>query len=67
VADVGDLVKARSLLVILQATCQQTLLALEGLENAVGAQLADDLRAMIERTGTELAALAEKIESEPAP
>jgi hypothetical protein len=38
-----------------------------GIENAVDARLADDLRATIDRTGTELAALTEMIQGEPAP
>jgi hypothetical protein len=55
--DVVALVKARSLLIILIATCKETLLALEATGNLLDADMANDLRRMIERSGNELTAL----------
>jgi hypothetical protein len=63
-ADVVSIVKARSMLLILQATCEQTLRALEAAENELDSTLAEDLRNMIARTEAELANLAEKLETE---
>jgi hypothetical protein len=59
--DIAALTKARSMLLLLLATCQQTLLALEAADNAIDTVLATDLRAMIARTEDELTALTEKI------
>lgn len=57
----GALVKARSLLVILLATCRETQLALEAASNVLDTQLTNDLGAMIERSQAELDVLNEKI------
>ena len=59
--DVVALVKARSLLVILIATCKETLLALDATGNLADAEMANDLRRMIVRSETELAALTAKL------
>jgi hypothetical protein len=58
---IATLTKARSLLMILLATCQETLLALEAAANVLDVQLTDDLRLMIERSERELRVLSEKI------
>ena len=57
----GALVKARSLLVILLATCRETQLALEAASNILDTQLTEDLGAMITRSQAELDVLNEKI------
>jgi hypothetical protein len=59
---VASLRKARSLLVILLATCHETLLALEAAANLLDTQLTADLTAMIARSEEELQVLTEKIE-----
>ena len=59
--DVVALVKARSLLVILIATCKETLLALDATGNLADAEMANDLRRMIVRSETELAELTAKL------
>jgi hypothetical protein len=67
VADDGDhldlaaLRKARSLLLILLATCRETQLALEAAANALDTDLTADLGRMIERTEGELHALNQRI------
>ena len=61
--DLADLRKARSMLVILLATCQQTLLTLEAAGNVLDSDLTKDLSAMIERSEAELARLKVKIEA----
>jgi hypothetical protein len=61
--DLAGLTKARSMLMILLAACQQTLLALEALANVLDTDLTSDLAAMIKRTEDELAALTAKIEA----
>jgi hypothetical protein len=55
------LTKARSLLVILLATCHETLLALEAASNVLDIQLTDDLRVMIERSEQELQLVSGKL------
>ena len=55
--------KARSLLLILLATCHETLLALEAAANTLDTDLTSDLGRMIERTEEELRVLSEKISS----
>jgi hypothetical protein len=52
--------KARSLLVLLLATCQETLLALEAAANVLDTRLTDDLRLMIERTEEEVRVITQK-------
>lgn len=59
--DVIALNKARSLLMILMATCNQTLLALEAVANVLDTDMTDDLRRMIERTEGELEEIAAKL------
>lgn len=49
------------MLILLLATCQQTLLALEATANVLDTQLADDLSAMVERSEKELVALNKKL------
>ena len=61
--DLVELKKARSMLVLLLATCEQTLLALEAAGNVLDTDLTRDLAAMIERSETELESLKVKIES----
>jgi hypothetical protein len=61
VEDVMALTKARSMLIILLATCNQTLLALEAVANIVDTNMTEDLRQMIERTEGELDALTAKL------
>jgi hypothetical protein len=62
-ADLADLTKARSMLILLIATCKQSLLALEAAANVLDTDLTKDLAAMITRSETELAALNAKIEA----
>jgi hypothetical protein len=64
--DLEELRKARSMLVLLLATCQQTLLALEAAGNVLDTDLTNDLSAMIERTEAELAGLKLKLETASA-
>ena len=51
--DLVELKKARSMLLLLLATCQQTLLALEATGNVLDDDLTKDLSAMIERSEAE--------------
>jgi hypothetical protein len=55
--DLVGLVKARRLLIILMATCKETLLALDATGNVLDGSLATDLRRMIARSEKELEAL----------
>ena len=57
----AKLTQARSLLILLLATCKQTQIALEAAANALDSDLSRDLGAMIERTERELVALTDKI------
>jgi hypothetical protein len=57
--------KARSLLLLLLATCKETQLALEAAANALDTDLTNDLGAMIERTEAEVVVLNEKIKALP--
>ena len=59
--DVVALVKARSLLIILMATCKETLLALDATGNVLDADMANDLRRMIDRSEAELEELTAKL------
>lgn len=61
--DLATLRKARSLLLLLLATCKQTQLALEAAANALDTDLTNDLGTMIERTEAEVVALTAKIEA----
>ena len=60
---VQTLTKARSLLVILLATCHETLLALEAAANVLDTDLTADLTTMIERSEEELRVLTEKLKA----
>lgn len=64
--DLVELKKARSMLVLLLATCQQTLLALEAAGNVLDTDLTLDLSAMIARSEDELARLKVKIDAASA-
>jgi hypothetical protein len=66
VDDVAALTKARSLLMLLVATCKETQLALEAASNALDTDLTADLVLMIERSEAELLALNAKIKALPA-
>lgn len=59
--NLAELKKARSLLLILTATCRETLLALEAAANELDIDMTEDLTAMIERSQAELEALNAKI------
>jgi hypothetical protein len=65
-ADVANLGRACSMLLILQAICEQTIEVLEAAQDDVRSQFTDDLRKMIGRTESELAALTETLASENA-
>ena len=56
------IMKARSLLVILLATCEQTLLALDAADNLLDRDMANDLRRMIARTKDEIETFNNKLE-----
>jgi hypothetical protein len=62
----ASLTKARSLLLLLLATCRETQLALEAAANVLDTDLTADLKAMIERSEGELRELNAKIEALPA-
>jgi hypothetical protein len=64
--DLVELKRARSMLVILLATCEQTLLALEAAGNVLDSDLTTALASMIERSEAELAGLKIKIETASA-
>jgi hypothetical protein len=64
--DLAELKKTRSMLVLLLATCEQTLLALEAAGNVLDTDLTKDLSAMIERSEEELAGLKVKIDAASA-
>jgi hypothetical protein len=59
-ADLAELTRARSMLMILLATAKETLLALEAVSNVLDTDLTDDLRAMISRSERQLEALGQK-------
>jgi hypothetical protein len=61
----ATLMQARSMLVLLLATCKQTDVALGAAANALDTDLSSDLEVMIERTESELVALTKKIEALP--
>lgn len=63
VEDVMALTKARSLLTILLATCEQTLLAVDAAANVLDTDMTEDLRRMIDRTRSELEALDARLEA----
>jgi hypothetical protein len=55
------LTKARSMLVILLATCEQTLLVLDAVANVLDTDMTEDLRTMITRSKNELTVMDEKL------
>ena len=59
--DLVALIKARSLLIILLATCQETLTALEAAGNVLDTDMTEDLRRMIARSEAELQVLNAKV------
>jgi hypothetical protein len=59
--DLAALTQARSLLLLLLATCQQTVLALEAAANDLDTDMTEDLTAMITRSERELEVLSAKI------
>jgi hypothetical protein len=59
----ATLTQARSMLMLLLATCKQTQVALQAAANALDTDLTNELGAMIERTESELVALNEKIQA----
>jgi hypothetical protein len=63
VDDLSQLSQARSLLILLLATCKQTQLAFEAVANVLDTSLSRDLGAMIERSEGELKELNAKIEA----
>jgi len=66
VDDRGALTQARSMLMLLLATCKQTQTVLEAAANALDTDLTSDLGTMIERTEAELAAVVKKLQALPA-
>jgi hypothetical protein len=65
VDDIAALTKALSLVLLLLATCKETL-ALEAAANVLDTDLTADLKAMVERSEAELMALNKKIQALPA-
>lgn len=63
VDDLAGLTKARSLLLLLLATCKETQLALEAVANTLDTELTNDLGDMINRSESELRELNAKIEA----
>jgi hypothetical protein len=59
----ATLTQARSMLMLLLATCKQTQIALEAAANVLDLDLTRDLGAMIERTEAELVTLTDKIQA----
>jgi hypothetical protein len=60
--DFVGLTRARSMLLILLATCRETLTALDAVGNKLDVEMTEDLRRMIARTEDELEVLTEKLE-----
>jgi hypothetical protein len=65
VSDRATLTQARSMLMLLLATCRQTEMALHAAANELDTDLTAALTAMIERTERELVALTQKIDALP--
>jgi hypothetical protein len=61
--DLPRLTQARSLLILLLATCKQTQLALEAAASVLDTGLSRDLETMIERTESELKAMNATIQA----
>jgi hypothetical protein len=60
--DAVAIIKARSMLMILVATCEQALLVLDAADTLLQSDLANDLRRMIARSKAEIGALNLKLE-----
>lgn len=65
VEDRATLTQARSMLLLLLATCKQTQMVLQAAANALDTDLTGDLGTMIERSERELVSLNAKIEALP--
>jgi hypothetical protein len=63
--DLSRLTQARSLLLLLLATCKETQLALDAVANLLDTRLSKDLGAMVERSEAELRELTATIEALP--
>jgi hypothetical protein len=61
--DFVALTKARSMLLILLATCRETLTALDAAGNDLDTEMTEDLRRMIARSEKELAVLTDQLEA----
>ncbi len=61
--DFVALTKARSLLLILLATCRETLTALDAAGNVLDTDMTEDLRRMIGRSEQELEVLTQRLEA----
>jgi uncharacterized protein involved in exopolysaccharide biosynthesis len=61
--DFVALTKARSLLLILLATCRETLTALDAAGNVLDTDMTEDLRRMIGRSEQELEVLTQRLET----
>jgi hypothetical protein len=61
--DFMALTKARSMLLILLATCRETLTALDAAGNALDSEMTEDLRRMIARSEDELEVLTAKLKA----
>jgi uncharacterized protein involved in exopolysaccharide biosynthesis len=61
--DFVALTKARSMLLILLATCRETLTALDAAGNDLDTAMTEDLRRMIARSEKELAVLTDQLEA----
>ena len=61
--DLIALTKARSMLLILLATCRETLTALDAAGNVLDREMTEDLRRMIGRSEAELEVLTGKLEA----
>lgn len=61
--DFVALTKARSMLLILLATCRETLTALDAAGNALDTDMTEDLRRMIVRSEKELEGLTQQLEA----
>jgi hypothetical protein len=65
--DLVPLIKARSLLMLLLVTCEQTLTALDAAGNPLDTDMTEDLRRMVARSREELDALTEKLSAARQP
>ncbi len=61
--DLIALTKARSMLLILLATCRETLTALDAAGNVLDSEMTEELRRMITRSEAELEVLTGKLEA----